>query len=217
MDIKIEGLAYDIMEQALKQACEGRMHILGLLTETIATPNATVKPKAPKIITVEIPKDFIGAIIGPGGKNIQALQAETGTTIVINEVDNHGVIEILGTDQEGMDKAIQSITNSTFAPVEGEVYKVKVVKMLDFGAVVEFVPGKETLLHVSELDWKRIENVTDVLNLGDIIEVKYMGIDPKTKKAKVSKKALMPRPPRENKPEGTKPEGQKNTNTEEKK
>ncbi|WHT37869.1 polyribonucleotide nucleotidyltransferase [Myroides sp. mNGS23_01] len=202
MDIKIDGLAYDIMEQALKQALEGRLHILGLLEETIATPNATVKPKAPKIVTIEIPKDFIGAVIGPGGKNIQALQAETETTIVINEVDDKGVIEVLGTSQAGMDRAIQSINNTIFAPVEGEVYKVKVVKMLDFGAVVEFVPGKETLLHVSELDWKRIENPADVLKLGDELEVKYMGIDPKTKKPKVSKKALLPRPPRENKPEG---------------
>jgi polyribonucleotide nucleotidyltransferase len=199
MDIKIEGLAYEIMEQALKQAHDGRMHILGKLTDTIAAPNATVKPKAPKIITVDIPKDFIGAIIGPGGKNIQALQAETGTTIVINEVGNLGVIEVLGTSQEGMDKVLQTISNTIFAPVEGETYKVKVVKMLDFGAVVEFVPGKETLLHVSEFDWKRIENPSDVLKMGDELDVKYMGIDPKTKKAKVSRKALLPRPPRENK------------------
>lgn len=199
MDIKIEGLAYEIMEQALKQAHDGRMHILGKLTDTIAVPNATVKPKAPKIITVDIPKDFIGAIIGPGGKNIQALQAETGTTIVINEVGNLGVIEVLGTSQEGMDKVLQTISNTIFAPVEGETYKVKVVKMLDFGAVVEFVPGKETLLHVSEFDWKRIENPSDVLKMGDELDVKYMGIDPKTKKAKVSRKALLPRPPRENK------------------
>ena len=205
MDIKIEGLAYDILEQALNQAHEGRLHILGKLTDTIAQPNVEVKPKAPKIITVEIPKDFIGAVIGPGGKNIQALQADTQTTIVINEEGDLGIIEILGTDQEGMDKAIAAIQNTTFAPVEGEIYKVKVVKMLDFGAVVEFVPGKETLLHVSELDWKRIENVSDVLALGDQIEVKYLGIDPKTRKAKVSKKALMPRPARPEKKAETSP------------
>ncbi len=196
MDIKIEGLAYDILEQALKQARDGRLHILDILVSTIAQPNAQVKPKAPKIITVEIPKEFIGAVIGPGGKNIQSLQADTETTIVINEEGDFGVIEILGTSQEGMDKALAAIENTTFAPVEGDVYKVKVVKMLDFGAVVEFVPGKETLLHVSELDWKRIENVSDVLALGDVIEVKYLGIDPKTRKTKVSRKALMPRPAR---------------------
>ncbi len=203
MDIKIEGLAYDIMVQALKQAHDGRIHILGKLTDTLAAPNATVKPKAPKIVTVSIPKEFIGAMIGPGGKNIQALQAETGTTIVINEDGVFGIIEVLGTSQEGMDKALASISNTTFAPVENEVYKVKVVKMLDFGAVVEFVPGKETLLHVSELDWKRIENVSDVLKMGEELEVKYLGIDPKTKKAKVSRKALMPRPPRAEKKDET--------------
>ncbi len=199
MDIKIDGLRYDIMEQALEQAREGRLHILGKLTETIAKPNATVKKNAPKIIKMSIPKDFIGAVIGPGGKNIQALQAETGTTVVINEEGDLGIIEILGVSPEGMDKAIASIQNTIFAPVEGETYTVKVVKMLDFGAVVEFVPGKETLLHVSELDWKRVENVSDVVKMGDVFDVKYLGIDPKTKKAKVSKKALMPRPPREDK------------------
>ncbi len=199
MDIKIEGLAYDIMEQALSQARDGRLHILGLLTDTIAQPNTSVKAHAPKIIKFTIPKDFIGAVIGPSGKNIQALQADTKTTIVITEEGDYGIIEILGVSQEGMDKAIKSIENQTFAPVEGEVYKVKVTKMLDFGAVVEFVPGKDSLLHVSEFDWKRIEKPSDVLKEGDELEVKYMGIDPKTKKTKVSRKALLPRPP---KPEG---------------
>lgn len=199
MDIKIDGLRYDIMEQALEQAREGRLHILGKLTETIAKPNETVKRHSPKILKMTIAKDYIGAVIGPGGKNIQALQAETGTTVVINEEGDLGIIEILGVSPEGMDKAVASIQNTVFAPVEGETYVVRVVKMLDFGAVVEFVPGKETLLHVSELDWKRIENVSDVVNLGDALEVKYLGIDPKTRKPKVSRKALLPRPPREEK------------------
>jgi len=206
MDIKIEGLAYDIMEQALKQARDGRMHILGILTDTIAAPNTHVKAHAPKIIKFEIPKEFIGAVIGPGGKNIQNLQAETETTIVINEEGDFGIIEVLGTRQEGMDKAIASIKNQSFQPVEGETYTVKVTKILDFGAVVEFVPGKDSLLHVSELDWKRVENVSDVLKEGDVIDVKYLGIDPKNKKTKVSRKALMPRPPREDK----KPENKEN-------
>ena len=148
------------------------------------------------MVKVTISKDFIGAIIGPGGKNIQALQEMTETTIVINEEDDMGIVEILGTSQEGIDNAIQSIKNSTFEPVVGETYKVKVTKMLDFGAVIEFVPGKDSLLHISEFDWKRIEKPTDVLNLGDVIKVKYIGIDPKTKKPKVSRKALMPRPPK---------------------
>src|SRR5690554_4250424 len=199
MDIKIDGLRYDIMEQALEQAREGRLHILGKITETIAKPKETVKRHAPKIIKMTIAKDYIGAVIGPGGKNIQALQAETGTTIVINEEGDLGVIEILGVSPEGMDRAVASIQNTVFAPVEGETYVVRVVKMLDFGAVVEFVPGKETLLHVSELDWKRVEKVTDIVNVGDALEVKYLGIDPKTKKPKVSRKALLPRPPREEK------------------
>lgn len=199
MDIKIEGLAYDIMEKALDQARDGRLHILGKLTAVIATPNPTVKPKAPKIIKMEIPKDYIGAIIGPGGKNIQALQAETGTTIVINEEGDLGIVEILGTDPQGIERAITSVQNSIFTPVEGHIYSVKVIKLLDFGAVIELVPGKETLLHVSEIDWKRVENVADVMKIGDVFDVKYMGIDPKTKKAKVSKKALLPRPPREEK------------------
>ena len=196
MDIKIEGLAYDIMEQALEQAKEGRLHILGKLTETISQPNAQVKAHAPKIIKITIPKDYIGAVIGPGGKNIQGLQEATGTTIVINEEGDTGIVEILGTSQEGIDTAIQSIQNSTFEPVVGETYKVTVTKMLDFGAVIEFVPGKDSLLHISEFDWKRIEKPTDVLNIGDVIDVKYIGIDPKTKKPKVSRKALMPRPPK---------------------
>lgn len=196
MDIKIEGLSYDILEQALEQAREGRLHILDKLTETIAQPNEEVKAHAPKIIKITIPKDFIGAIIGPGGKNIQGLQEATGTTIVINEEGNMGIVEILGTSQEGIDTAIQSIQNSTFEPVVGETYKVTVTKMLDFGAVIEFVPGKDSLLHVSEFDWKRIENPSDVLKVGDVLDVKYIGIDPKTRKPKVSRKALMPRPPR---------------------
>lgn len=196
MDIKIEGLSYDILEQALEQAREGRLHILDKLTETIAQPNEEVKAHAPKIIKINIPKDFIGAIIGPGGKNIQALQETTGTTIVINEEGDLGIVEILGTSQEGIDQAIQSVQNSTFEPVVGETYKVTVTKMLDFGAVIEFVPGKDSLLHVSEFDWKRIENPSDVLKVGDVLDVKYIGIDPKTRKPKVSRKALMPRPPR---------------------
>lgn len=194
MDIKIEGLSYEIMEQALKQAHEGRLHILEKLVETISTSREQVKAHAPKIIALEIPKEFIGAVIGPSGKNIQALQADTETTIVINEVGDIGVIEILGTSQEGMDKAIAAIQAQTFVPVVGEVYPVKVTRMLDFGAVVEYAPGKDWLLHVSEFDWKRIENPSDVLKEGDELEVKYMGLDPKNKKPKVSRKALMPRP-----------------------
>lgn len=201
MDIKIDGLRYDIMEQALAQARDGRLHILGKLTETIAQPRADVKPKAPKIITRTIPGAFIGALIGPGGKVIQELQKETGTTIVINEVDEQGVVEILGTSPEGIAKVLAKIDSIIFKPEVGEAYEVKVIKMLDFGAVVEYTkaPGNEVLLHVSELAWERTENVADVVKMGDVFMVKYLGIDPKTRKEKVSKKALIPRPPREEK------------------
>ncbi|WMW78232.1 polyribonucleotide nucleotidyltransferase [Flavobacterium sp. 20NA77.7] len=201
MDIKIEGLRYDIMEQALGQARDGRLHILGKLTETIATPREDVKKHAPKIITRTIPGAFIGALIGPGGKVIQELQKATGTTIVINEVDEQGVVEILGTDPDGIAAVLAKIDSIIFKPTIGESYEVKVIKMLDFGAVVEYTaaPGNEVLLHVSELAWERTENVTDVVNMGDVFMVKYLGIDSKTRKEKVSRKQLLPRPPREDK------------------
>jgi polyribonucleotide nucleotidyltransferase len=199
MDIKIEGLAYNIMEQALAQARDGRLHILGKIVETLAAPRPTVKKYAPKIIKVTIPGQFIGALIGPGGKVIQELQKATGTTIVINEVDEQGVVEILGTDPDGIETVLRKIDSLTFKPQVGEAYEVKVIKMLDFGAVVEYTdaPGNEVLLHVSELAWERTENVTDVVNMGDVFQVKYLGIDPKTRKEKVSRKALLPRPPRD--------------------
>ncbi|MFT3793366.1 polyribonucleotide nucleotidyltransferase [Flavobacterium sp.] len=199
MDIKIDGLRYEIMEQALSQARDGRLHILGKLTEVIETPREDVKRHAPKIIMASIPSDLIGAFIGPGGKVIQELQKNSGTTIVVTEADNLGMIEILGTSPEGIDMVLRKIESLVFKPQIGETYKVKVIKIMDFGAVVEYMdaPGNEILLHVSELAWERTENVTDLVNLGDELEVKYMGIDPKTKKERVSKKALLPRPPRD--------------------
>ncbi|ATA91706.1 polyribonucleotide nucleotidyltransferase [Capnocytophaga canimorsus] len=205
MDIKIKGLTYEILEKALEQAREGRLHILGKITDTIAEPKSEVKPHAPKIVTMEIPKDYIGAVIGSGGKNIQGIQQETGTTIVIEEEGDLGIIEVLGTDPEGMEKAINAIKACIFEPVEGETYSVKVTKLLDFGAVVEFVPGKDSLLHISEMAWERTEKPSDLVKEGDIIEVKYIGIDPKTRKQKVSRKALLPRPPREDKPKNDRP------------
>jgi len=199
MDIKIEGLKYHIMEEALAQAREGRLHILGKITDTLAAPKADVKAYAPKIITRTIAGNFIGALIGPGGKVIQELQKATGTTIVINEVNEQGVIEILGTDPAGIEAVLAKIQSITFKPQMGEAYDVKVIKMLDFGAVVEYLaaPGNEVLLHVSELAWERTENVSDVVKMGDVFQVKYLGLDPKTRKEKVSRKALLPRPPRE--------------------
>lgn len=198
MDIKIKGLSYEILVSALKQAREGRLHILGKITEAIAAPNADVKPYAPKMITRTIPNEFIGALIGPGGKVIQELQKTTGCTLVINEdpLTGEGIVEILGTNQSGIDAVLTKIDSLLFKPQVGGVYKVKVIKMLDFGAVVEYLdaPGNEVLLHISELAWQRTDNVTDVVNMGDVFEVKYFGKDPKTRKDKVSRKALLPKP-----------------------
>lgn len=211
MDIKIKGLSYEILVKALKQAREGRLHILDKLNETITGPAESVKPHAPKMEKVEIAGEFIGAVIGPGGKVIQEMQKETGTTIVIEEVEDMGVIEILGVNQDGIDEVKKRIKAITFKPEVGSVYEVKVIKVLDFGAVVEYTQakGNEVLLHVSELAWERTENVTDVVNVGDVIDVKYFGIDPKTRKPKVSRKALLqkpegysPRPPRDNREGG---------------
>ena len=198
MDIKIKGLSYDILVKALNQAKEGRLHILKNMSETISEYNKSVKAHAPKMVTLKIPNEFIGAVIGPGGKVIQEMQKETETTIVIEEDGEQGIIEILGVDQEKIDAAIKKIDNITFKPETGKIYNVEVVKILDFGAVVEFVPGNEVLLHISEISWERIDKVTDQVNLGDKFDVKYFGIDPKTKKQKVSRKALLPRPERKN-------------------
>jgi len=209
MDIKVKGLSYDVLEKALAQARDGRLHILKEITNTIAQPNADVKAHAPKMVTKTIPGDFIGALIGPGGKVIQELQKSTGCTIVINEdpVTEEGIVEILGTNQDGIDAVLAKIDSITFKPERGSVYEVKVIKMLDFGAVVEYVeaPGNEVLLHISELAWERTNNVSDVVNMGDILDVKYFGLDPRTRKEKVSRKALLDkpegyveRPPRDN-------------------
>ncbi|MGY8922740.1 MAG: polyribonucleotide nucleotidyltransferase [Flavobacteriales bacterium] len=198
MDIKIKGLRFDIMTQALNQARDGRLHILDHLVKTIAIPNENVKAHAPKMITRRIPNEYIGAMIGPGGKVIQELQKVSGCTIVINEdpVTEEGIIEILGTSPEGIEMVEAKIDSVTFKPLVGNTYKVKVIKMLDFGGVVEYIdaPGNEVLLHVSELAWERTENVGDVINMGDTLEIKYLGIDSRTRKEKVSRKALLPRP-----------------------
>ncbi len=198
MDIKVKGLSYEILVNALKQARDGRLHILEKLTDTISAPNADVKEHAPTMVTRRIPNEFIGALIGPGGKVIQELQKETETTIVINEdpVTEEGIVEVLGVGSKGIDAVMAKIDSLLFKPEVGSVYEVKVIKMLDFGAVVEYTdaPGNEVLLHVSELAWERTENVSDVVNMGDVFDVKYFGIDSRTRKEKVSRKALLPKP-----------------------
>ncbi len=198
MDIKVKGLSYEILVNALQQARAGRLHILEKLTDTIAQPGSDVKAHAPKMVSRTIPNEFIGALIGPGGKVIQEMQKETGCTIVINEdpVTEEGIVEILGTNQDGIDAVLAKIDSLLFKPQVGSIYEVKVIKMLDFGAVVEYIeaPGNEVLLHISELAWERTNNVTDVVNMGDVFDVKYFGRDPKTRKEKVSRKAIIPKP-----------------------
>ncbi|GAE63036.1 polyribonucleotide nucleotidyltransferase [Chryseobacterium indologenes] len=203
MDIKIQGLSMDIMEKALMQARDGRLHILNKITETISEPRADVKPHAPKMVVMEISKDFIGAVIGPGGKIIQQMQKDTDTVIAIEEIGEIGRIEIAGTDREKINAAVAKINEITFVPVVGEVYKGKVVKVMDFGAFVAIAKGTEGLLHISEIEWARLDKVPYAE--GDEVEVKFMGYDDR-KKMKLSRKVLLPRPPR---PEGKpRPEGQ---------
>jgi polyribonucleotide nucleotidyltransferase len=203
MDIKIQGLSMDIMEKALLQARNGRLHILDKLNETISAPREDVKPHAPKMVMLEISKDFIGAVIGPGGKIIQQLQKDTDTVIAIEEVGEIGRIEISGVSREKINAAIARINEITFVPTVGEVYQGKVVKVMDFGAFVAIAKGTEGLLHISEIEWARLDKVP--YNEGDEVEVKFMGYDDR-KKMKLSRKVLLPRPARpESKP---RPEGQ---------
>jgi len=194
MDIKIKGLSYEILSKALNQAKIGRLKILDEMLKTISTPNNDVKAHAPKILVRKIPNEFIGPFIGPGGKVIQELQKETECTIVINEdpVTEEGIVEILGTNEIGIQKVLSKIDALTFKPEKNNIYSVKVIKILDFGAVVEYVdaPGNEVLLHISEIAWERTKNVTDEVNIGDIFDVKYFGFDPRTKKEKISRKVL---------------------------
>ena len=171
------------------------MHILGKIQETIAEPRTELKDHAPRIETMTIPKEFIGAVIGPGGKIIQGMQEETGATITIEEIDNVGRIEISGTNKKSIDDAIRLIKGIVAVPEIGEVYKGKVRSIMPYGAFVEFLPGKDGLLHISEIDWKRLETVEEAgIKEGDEIEVKLIDIDPKTGKFKLSRKVLLPRP-----------------------
>ena len=198
MDIKVKGLSYEILTKALMQAKDGRLHILGHLTDTIEAPRDEVKPHAPKMVTRVIPGEYIGALIGKGGEVIQELQKESETTIVINEDPDteEGIVEILGTNQDGIDMVLAKIDAIMFKPQVGSVYEVKVTKVIEFGAVVEYVdaPGNDVLLHISELAWERTENVEDVVKVGDVLDVKYFGIDSRTRKEKVSRKAILPKP-----------------------
>jgi len=200
MDIKVDGLSYEILETALRQAKAGRLHIMGKILETLSEPRADLKPHAPRIIVMLIPKEMIGAVIGPGGKIIQAMQAETGATISIEEVGDQGRVEIAANNKTAIDAAIARIKGIVSIPEIGETYPSKVKSVMPYGAFVEFMPGKEGLLHISEIDWKRIETMDQAgIKEGDMIDVKLLDIDQKTGKYKLSHKALLPRPPREEK------------------
>ena len=201
MDIKVDGLSYQVLEEALLQAKEGRKHILGKMLETIPEPRATYKEYAPRIETIIIPKDMIGAVIGPGGKIIQELQATTNTTITVTEIDDKGYIEITADNGTDMDNCKEKVSNIVRVPELNQIYKGKVKGITTFGAFVEIIPNFQGLLHISEIDWKRIKQVEDVLKEGQEVEVKVIGIDEKSGKIKLSRKVLLPKPPKEEKPE----------------
>ena len=208
MDIKVDGLSYEVLAKALEQARQGRLHILDKLVETIAEPREDYKPFVPRIVQITIPQDFIGAVIGPGGKVIQEIQKTTGTTITITEVDEKGIVDIFGQDKESLDAALARIKAIFAVPEMGETYNGKIRSIVDFGAFVEILPGKDALLHISEIDYKRFETMEETgLKEGDMIEVKLIAKDAKTGKLKLSRKALLPKPegwverePRERKP-----------------
>ncbi|WP_010424258.1 polyribonucleotide nucleotidyltransferase [Anaerophaga thermohalophila] len=196
MDIKVDGLSYEVLEKALEQARRGRLHILDKITETISEPRADYKPHAPRIVSIKIPKEMIGAVIGPGGKIIQEIQAETDTSIVIDEDENYGIVDISSSDKEGIDKALARIQSIVAVPEIGKIYSGKVKSIVPFGAFVEILPGKDGLLHISEIEWRRIDKVEDVLKEGQMVDVKLIDIDERSGKLKLSRRVLLPKPER---------------------
>ena len=194
MDIKVDGLSYEVLEQALNQAKEGRLHILGEMKKAISEPRADYKPHVPRSEKVIIEKDQIGAVIGPGGKVVQEIQKETGATVIIEEEDRNGVVTIFAADKESMTAALQRIKAIVAMPEVGEVYEGKVKSVMPFGAFIEFMPGKDGLLHISEIKWERLENMDGVMEVGEEVNVKLVGIDKKTGKFRLSRKVLLPKP-----------------------
>ncbi len=194
MDIKIDGLSYEVLEQALNQAKEGRMHILGKILEAMPAPREDYKPHTPRIVTIRIPKDMIGSVIGPGGKIIQEIQASTGTIIMIQEDGNFGIVDVSADNKDSIDRAMARIKAIVAVPEVGEIYRGKVKSIVPFGAFIEIMPGKEGLLHISEIEWSRLEKVEDALHEGQEVEVKLLEVDSKSGKLKLSRKVLMPRP-----------------------
>lgn len=197
MDIKVDGLSFEVMAEALQQAHRGRLHILDEMAKTITKPREDYKPHVPRIVKMTIPKEFIGAVIGPGGKVIQEMQRETNSTIVIEEVGEFGIIDIVSSNKESIDAVKEKIRRIVAVPEIGEVYKGVVKNIQPFGAFVEILPGKDGLLHISEIDWKHLKTVESVLKVGDEIEVKLIDVDSKTGKLKLSRKVLLPKPAQE--------------------
>lgn len=196
MDLKVDGLTYDVLKEALMQAKEGRLHILNEMSKTISKPNPDLKPHAPRAFTIVIEKEVIGAVIGPGGKVVQEIQKVSGATVVIEEVNNKGVVNIFANNQASMDAAVKRIKAIVAIPEVGTVYDGVVKSIMPFGAFVEFMPGKDGLLHISEIKWERLENMDGVLEVGEEIKVKLIEVDKKTGKFRLSRKAILPKPPR---------------------
>ncbi len=196
MDLKVEGLTYAVLKEALDQAKEGRLHILSEMKKTISTAKADLKPHTPRAYTIYIDKDQIGAVIGPGGKVVQEIQKTTGATIVIEETNNKGVVNVFASNQAVMDAAVRRVKNIVALPEVGEIYDGVVKSIMPFGAFVEFMPGKDGLLHISEIKWERLETMEGVLEVGEQIKVKLVEVDKKTGKFRLSRKVLIPRPPK---------------------
>lgn len=196
MDLKVEGLTYALLKEALDQARQGRLHILNEMKKVLSAPRPDLKPHAPRAHTIIIEKELIGAVIGPGGKIVQDIQNTTGATVVIEEVDNKGVVNIFATDKEAMEGALRRIKAIVAVPEVGQVYDGRVKSIMPFGAFVEFMPGKDGLLHISEIKWERLENMEGVLEVGEEIKVKLVEIDKKTGKFRLSRKVLIPKPPK---------------------
>ncbi len=194
MDLKVDGLPYEVMAQALEQAKQGRAHILGEMNKTMSEPRAEFKAHAPRLVQLTIPREFIGQVIGPGGKIIQEIQRDTGAKIVIEEKGEFGIIDIVCADKDSIDRAVSRIKGITTIPEVGTIYDGKVKTIMPFGAFVEFLPGKDGLLHISEVEWRRLENLDGILKEGDAVKVKLIEVDEKTGKFKLSRKILMPKP-----------------------
>jgi polyribonucleotide nucleotidyltransferase len=194
MDIKVDGLSYDVLVEALNQAKQGRLHILGKMKEAISTPRADLKPQTPRAVVIKIMKEQIGAVIGPGGKVVQDIQKQSGATVTIEEKPDGGYVSIFSANKESMDKAVSMVKGIVMIPEEGEIYDGVVKSIMPFGAFVEFLPGKDGLLHISEIKWERLETVEGVLQIGEQVKVKLIEVDKKTGKFRLSRKALLPKP-----------------------